>query len=88
MPYQRGSAAVAKIMVESLFRLAYLEVTDWNTDPDCEALIEPSSDNYQTNYRSFFSKVPFATDGIMLSNDKAVEHVPKECFGNENNVTR
>lgn len=58
MFFHRGSAAATKILIEALFRLVGIEVTAWNTEPDCEALIEPSISNYQDHYQNFVCLSP------------------------------
>lgn len=56
-PYERGGAAVAKMLSEALFRLAGFEVKGWRTEPDCEALITPLVTTFQANYSQFITEL-------------------------------
>lgn len=55
-PYHRGSAAVAKILVEALFQLRGFKISGWKTEPDCEALISDTPEEYMMNYASFMTE--------------------------------
>jgi hypothetical protein len=58
MPYHRGSAAVAEVLI-----LALLKSKGWNASLsdkyrlDIEALIEPNEEVYAAKYRDFLSWV-------------------------------
>lgn len=77
MFFHRGSAAATKILIEALFRLAGLEVTAWNTEPDCEALIEPSINDYQNNYQQFVCLSPIV-QGATLNFNNQTDITPEE----------
>lgn len=76
MFFHRGSAAATKILIEALFRLVDIEVTAWNTEPDCEALIEPSIRDYQNHYQQFVCLSPMK-QGLTLHFDPKVIEIPE-----------
>lgn len=69
-PYARGSASAAKNLAEALFRLASLKVVGWSLEPDCEALITPTIQEYQEKYEDFISDFsPWNGNGLLSHPD-------------------